>query len=237
MVHPTPFDVVELPMIAVVHFDVQYHGKEAHASAFPELGRNAADALTVAQTAIGLLRQHIRQTDRVHGIVTKGGEAPNIVPAHTSASYYVRARTLSELDDIRPRVERCLEAGAIATGCTHEISDSGPAYSEMRHDPDLAGLYRHNAEDIGRKFIDLGPGAERAGASTDMGNVSLKIPSIHPGIGIESFPAVNHQPEFAAHCITPPADKALYDGALALAWTAIDAASSDDVRDRLLNRV
>src|SRR5205809_6281089 len=107
MVHPAPVDAVEPPTLAWSHFDVHYTGKAAHASAFPEFGVNAADAITVAQTAIGLLRQHIRATDRIHGIVTQGGEAPNIVPAHTTAKFYVRARTLAELDNIRSKVERC----------------------------------------------------------------------------------------------------------------------------------
>src|SRR5215813_4114817 len=91
MVHPAPADVVEPAMIAFQQFDVHYHGKAAHASAFPERGVNAADALTIAQTAIGLLRQHLHPTDRVHGIVLRGGEASNIVPAHTCAQYVVRA--------------------------------------------------------------------------------------------------------------------------------------------------
>ena len=236
MVHPAPLDVVEPPIIAVAHFDVHYHGKEAHASAFPELGINAADAITVAQTAIGLLRQHIRATDRIHGIVTKGGEAPNIVPAHTTAKYYVRARTLDELGDIRGKVERCLEAGATATGCKLEIEDIGPPYSEMVHDHEIGAFYRRNAEELGRTFLDVGPMINTSGASTDMGNVSLEIPSIHPLIGIDSLPAVNHQPEFTAHCVTASADKALFDGALAMAWTAIDVASDDGVRERLIAR-
>jgi metal-dependent amidase/aminoacylase/carboxypeptidase family protein len=92
MVHPAPMDTVEPAIIALSTFDVHYTGKEAHASAFPEMGINAADALTIAQSAIGLLRQHIRQSDRIHGIITNGGAAPNIVPAHTSARYMVRAR-------------------------------------------------------------------------------------------------------------------------------------------------
>ena len=235
MVHPAPLDVVEPPIIAVAHFDVHYHGKEAHASAFPELGVNAADAITVAQTAIGLLRQHMKATDRIHGIVTKGGEAPNIVPAHTSAKYYVRARTLDELADIREKVERCFEAGATATGCKLEIEDIGPPYSEMIHDHEIGALYRRNAEELGRTFLDVGPMINTSGASTDMGNVSLKIPSIHPLIGIDSLPAVNHQPEFTAHCITESADNALFDGALAMAWTAVDVAADEQLRERLVS--
>jgi amidohydrolase len=234
MVHPTPLDVVELPIIAVAHFDVLYTGKEAHASASPELGINAADAITVAQTAIGLLRQHIRQTDRIHGIVTHGGEAPNIVPAHTSAKYYVRARTLVELEDLVPKVEKCLQAGAIATGCTYELKEVGPPYAEMVHDAALAGIYRSNITALGRSPLPLSPLVERAAASTDMGNISLAIPSIHPAIGIGSLPAVNHQPEFTAHCVTPGADEALGHGAIAMAWSAIDTAADEPLREKLL---
>src|SRR5438067_1873852 len=133
MVHPAPFDVVEMPIIAAVQFEVRYTGKEAHTSAFPELGINAADALVVAQSAIGLLRQHLRPTDRVHGIVTKGGDAPNVVPAHTSAMYMVRAETLADLDQVREKVVRCFEAGALATGATLDVEPVGKPYAEMRH--------------------------------------------------------------------------------------------------------
>src|SRR5207244_10510935 len=112
MVHPTPTDVVELPIIAATHFEVRYTGKEAHASAFPERGINAADALTVAQTAIGLLRQHIRPTDRIHGIITKAGHAGNVVPAHTTARYMVRAETLAALEESRGQALRCSQAAA-----------------------------------------------------------------------------------------------------------------------------
>ena len=235
MVHPAPMDVVDPPILAVEQFNVRYKGKEAHASAFPELGVNAADALTVAQTSIGLLRQHLRANDRVHGIVTKGGDAPNVVPAHTSAKYMVRATTLAELDEIKTKVLRCFEAGALATGCTMEILPDHRPYAEMRHDADLAAAYRRNAEALGRSFPDLGPLLQKAAGSTDMGNISLAMPSIHPAIGIESLPAVNHQPEFAAHCVTEAADRALADGSVAMAWTAIDVATDQVVRDRLLS--
>ena len=233
MAHPAPVDVLEPPTLAFAEFEAHYHGKASHASATPELGVNAGDALVVAQAAIGLLRQHIRPTDRVHGIVTRGGEAPNVVPAHTSARYYVRASTLDDLGDIRAKVLRCFEAGAIATGCTLRIDDSARPYADVRHDGALAALYQANAEALGRRFVRPRPEFSRFAASTDMGNVSHALPSIHPMIGLSSLPAVNHQPEFAAHCITPPADRALMDGALALAWTAIDMAGDDAIAARL----
>ena len=234
MVHPSPIDALDLPGTAITTFDVHYTGKEAHAAAFPELGINALDALTIAQTAIGLLRQHIRQTDRVHGIITHGGDVPNVVPAHTKARYMVRAKTIRDLDDIRDKVLRCFEAGALATGSKLEIVGGKKPYAELHHDPRISTLYARNAESLGRTFFKM-PGAS-GGFSTDMGNVSLAIPSIHPTIGIASMPAVNHQPEFTAHCIKPEADKALLDGALAMAWTAIDLASDTALRNQLINR-
>src|SRR5688572_26433200 len=129
MVHPAPRELDRMDCLAVAHVDVHYRGKSAHASAWPEQGINAADALTVAQVGIGLLRQHIRPTDRVHGIVTRGGDAPNIVPEATSGKWYIRSRTLAELAELEPRVHRCFEAGALATGCTYEIEPQSPAYS------------------------------------------------------------------------------------------------------------
>jgi amidohydrolase len=234
MVHPAPFDVVRHPMIAASMFEVHYTGKEAHASAFPELGINAADALTVAQVAIGLLRQHIKPTDRIHGFVTKGGDAPNIIPAHTSARYIVRAEILEELDDVRAKLYRCFEAGALATGSKLEIVGGDKPYAEMHNDPDLAAVYMRNAMSLGRNFAAAEGKFERAAGSTDMGNVSLVLPSIHPMIGINSLPAVNHQPEFTAHCITPDADKALMDGALSMAWTAVDISKDESLRSRLM---
>jgi metal-dependent amidase/aminoacylase/carboxypeptidase family protein len=208
---------------------VQYTGKAAHAGAFPELGVNAADALTVAQVAIGLLRQHLRPTDRVHGIITQGGQAPNIVPAHTAAKYQVRAQTLDHLHDVLAKVTRCFEAGALATGAEMKIVGTNRPYAQLKSDGDLATLYQRNAEALGRRFVDT-----PVLASTDMGNVSLVMPAIQSLIGIDSLPAVNHQPEFTAACITPTADQAIHDGALAMAWTAIDLACDETIRARLL---
>jgi amidohydrolase len=231
MAHPGPVDRAQPPIIAAQQWRIRYTGKEAHASAYPERGINAADALTVAGVAIGLLRQHLRASDRVHGIVTHGGDAPNIVPAHTEAEYMIRAATLADLEVVRERVLRCFQAGALATGATVEVLPRQEPYAQMHHDHEIGTAYRRNAEALGRTFEPVDP---HAAASTDMGNVSLVIPSIHPSIGIDSLPAVNHQPEFAVHCITPGADHALRDGALALAWTAIDCATDQAMRTRLL---
>ena len=231
MVHPAPVDQETMHCLAVSHFEVRYTGKDAHASAFPELGINAADALTVSQVAIGLLRQQARRTDQVHGIVTRGGDAPNIIPAHTEARYYVRAKNLAELSEWEPRVHRCFEAGALATGAQLEIEQQSPPYSEMKDDGELRGLYRKNSEDLGRTYPTTGG---LTGGSTDMANVSLAIPTIHPMIGIDSKGAVTHQPEFTAACASPSADRAVVDGAVGMAWTVIDAATTESLRSRLI---
>ena len=222
MVHPGPVEQVQLACLAVSHFAARYTGKAAHASGFPEEGINAADAITIAQVGIGLLRQHLDRDSRVHGIVTKGGDAANIVPALAQAEFFVRAPTLELLSGIEERVMKCFQAGALATGCSLETIPLGPNYSEFHPDDMMAAAYKANAVSLGRSF----PDTPSTPMSTDMANVSLQIPSIHPMLGIDSLPAVNHQPEFTAAAISPPADRAIIDGALAMAWTAIDIAIS-----------
>jgi amidohydrolase len=229
MIHPGPSDIVEPNLIAATMFDVEYTGTPAHAGAYPHHGVNAADALVVAQTAIGLLRQQLRPTDRVHGIVTKGGEAPNIIPASTSARYAVRALQVADLEDVRDKVFRCFEAGALATGATLAISGGAKPYAEGAWDTELSALFRRNGEALGRTF-----GTSPIPASTDMGNISQAMPTIHPMLGIESGTAVNHQPEFTAHTVTAAGDRAVVDGATAMAWTIIDLATDEAIRARLL---
>ncbi|WP_456697926.1 M20 family metallopeptidase [Aeromicrobium sp. P5_D10] len=222
MAHPAPVDVAEARPFAVTHSHVSFQGKAAHAAAYPEHGRNAADAFTISQVAVGLLRQQLPSTVRVHGVVTNGGEAPNAIPERTEGRWYVRADSLEELAQVESQVWRCFEAGAHATGCELHVAAESKPYSEFRNDLDTLALYRSNAVELGRTF-SVDEGASRMNrASTDMGNVSLVVPSIHPYIGINSLPAMNHQREFADHCIGADANQAIFDGALALAWTAID---------------
>jgi len=228
MVHPFPADVAEPGIIAVQQLLVTYLGRAAHASGFPWLGINAADAMVVAQTAIGLLRQQLLPTDRIHGFVTKGGDASNIIPEKTTAEYMVRAATTERLDELIRLVSNCFEAGALATGATLQL-DQDVAYKDMRHDSELAALYQKHAESMGRIFDP-----EATPVSTDMGNISHEVPSIHPMLGIETHGAVNHQKEFADACATPSADQAIFDGALGMALTVIDMAQDDAVRTRLL---
>jgi len=236
MVHPWPEDRLGTSCLAVDHFEVRYSGREAHASASPEQGRNAADALVVAQVGIGLLRQHLRSADQVHGIVTKGGDAVNVVPKEAIGNFMIRARSLDDLALLRPRIERCLEAGALATGTELEIRALSPTYSQFVADDALLASWRHNAEELGRRYNADDEGLALPTFSSDMANVSLSVPSIHPLIGLDAHGAVNHQHEFADSCVGPSADQAFIDGAIGLAWTAIDAATDPVLRDHLLAR-
>ncbi len=235
MVHPWPEDRLVPQCLAVDHVDVSYTGRSAHASAAPHRGINAGDALTIAQVAIGLLRQHLAPGDQVHGIVAEGGDAANVVPSHSRGRFMMRAPTIEALRVLRPRIEHCFEAGALATGCQLSITDLSPAYSHMVTDPALIGLWRRNAEALGRAYPAEDAGAPPPMFSTDMANVSLALPTIHPLLGIETSGAVNHQPEFAAACVGPSANKAVLDGAISMAWTAIDAATRPEIREHLLS--
>jgi amidohydrolase len=227
MVHPSTHDVVDPNVMAVGHFYVAFHGKTAHASAFPFMGVNALDAFVQAYVNISTLRQQLEATDKVHGIITHGGDAANIIPGFTKSTWYVRAPTQDRLDVLLPRITACFEAAAIATGCTMAIERVGNFYEDMIHNPVLADLYEANSTVLGRPMLrtrDLPPSIA---GSTDMGNVSKVVPSIHPMISIDSLPASNHQPEFAAHTITPSGEKAIVDGAVAMAWTVIDIATGN----------
>ena len=227
MAHPAPVDVAEARPFAVSHSHVTYRGKAAHAAAYPEQGVNAADAFTVAQVAVGLLRQQLPPSVRVHGLLTRGGEAPNAIPEQTEGRWYVRAESLEELAAVEEKVWRCFEAGALATGCELEVAPESKPYAEFRADGAALASYRRNAETLGRTFASGDTVSRMNRASTDMGNVSQVVPAIHPYIGINSLPALNHQREFAAHCVGQDAERALLDAATALAWTAIDTATTD----------
>jgi amidohydrolase len=235
MAHPAPVDVGAPRPLALAEWEVRYLGTPSHSAMAPHLGVNAADALTVAEVAIGVGRQHLEPEQLVHGIVTHGGDAPNVVPADTRAVYNMRAPDVESLQRLQVRVRRCLEAGAVATGCSYEVT-AAPAYAELRHDPWLSETYRTAIGELGRTLLP--PEQERVlpAGSTEMGNVSLGVPSIHPAIGVEAGGAVNHQPEFAAACVGPSADRALGDAAVAMARTTAAAALSDEQRERLLSR-
>ncbi|TFV59846.1 M20 family peptidase [Geodermatophilus sp. DF01-2] len=233
MIHPTPRELVAPDLLAMSARSFEFQGREAHAASFPEAGINAMDALTVAQVSIGLLRQHILDDERIHGVPEHGYEAANVIPSHARANYVARAASRERLEVLVDRLTKCFEAGALATGATLTIDTSKPAYLEMKHDPLLMELYRVNAENLGRRFRPLQRGDSAGYASTDFGNVSHHVPAIIPTVDIGSGAIGNHEPEFADCAVTPTADKALLDGAVAMAWTVIDTAADAVVRTAL----
>jgi amidohydrolase len=223
MIHPATSDAADPTCLAVKRFLVAFHGKEAHAATEPHLGRNALDAAVQAYNNIGALRQALPSTDRVHGVITYGGAAPNVIPAFTEMSYYVRSPDATRLNELYPRVAACFAAAATATGCRLEITPKGNDCHELAPDPLIAAAFAANANELGRP---MARGGVMTG-STDMGNVSRVVPSIHPMLDIHSAPAVNHQRDFAAHTITTDGIQAITDGAIAMAWTVIDLATED----------
>ena len=227
MIHPTPDDVVDPQILAVDHLEVRYHGVAAHASSYPQQGVNALDALVQAYVNVSTLRQHLYPTDKVHGIIDEGGNAPNIIPSFTRSSWYVRAETRERLAEVRAKVTACFEGAATATGCRLEIEQVGHPYDNLVSHPLLVELFAANAAALGRPMQRGSDLATGTAGSTDMGNVSHLVPSIHPFLSINSAPAVNHQPEFAAHTVTPDGERAIVDGALGMAWTVIDLAEGD----------
>lgn len=219
MAHPSIVDIDMPTMFGVDRLDVEYHGKSAHSSASPETGVNALDAIVIGYQGAAALRQHIRRDARIHGIITNGGAAPNIVPELTAGRFYVRALNPGYLEELKERVLNCFQAGALATGAELSYVWADDSCDPVRNNRSLASIYRRNAERLGRQFVDRA--RDISGGSTDMGNVSQLVPSIHPMFGIGGA-AMNHTPEFTAEAAAPPAQEAMLDVSKALAMTGVD---------------
>ncbi len=225
MVHPGNRTRVYGSGLGMRHVEVTYRGTEAHASAAPQRGRNALDAVVSGYSSIAQLRQHILPSDRVHGIITDGGEAPNIVPGRASAHYYVRSADVDTLYELSDRVDAILRAAALATGTTAEIVwDRLPAYLPMRVNRAIAERFVRNL--AGRREFPPpaapGVGAGAGGGSTDMGNVSLVVPAIHPNIQTAPESVGGHSPGFTATTLSPAATEGVRDAAFGLAATVLD---------------
>lgn len=205
---------------AVARFDVSFQGRPGHAGAPDPDGMNAANAATIGLVALGLLRQHLPDGVRTNAFIAEGGEATNIIPSSTRVRAEVRADTLEAVETVRGRILACFEGGAIATGCSMSWEDAEPTYAEIVQNPVLAEAWDRNLAALGRSPQ---PHAGPPAGSTDMGNVSRVVPSIHPLIAIEGCSSAPHTPGFTADAIGPAAERAAIDGALAMALTAADA--------------
>jgi amidohydrolase len=222
MVHPGNRDTAVAYALSCLELDVEFEGKEAHAAARPEAGLNALDAMVAAFVNIGLLRQQLKDSARVHGIITDGGQAVNVIPNHTAAKLLIRTEDDEYMDNVlKPKVLGCFEGAAAATGCklTHRWGEES-RYRTMRTNHTLAEAYRKNIESLGRTVIN--PESQRSMGSTDMGNVSQIIPGIHPSIAIAPPNAPIHTAEFREFAASESGHQGLMDGAKALAMTAID---------------
>ena len=222
MVHPADADLATIDAIALQQLLVEYSGQESHAAAAPHLGRNALDAAVLGYMAVATLRQHILPTERVHGIFLKSGDKPNIVPSEASSEWYVRSDNVTSLAALKPRVLAALESGAHACGCSVSHEWIGAAYADMVTNNTMGTMYAHNALRLGRTVTDPRQGGHRVVGSTDMGNVSHLVPSIHPMIASAPTGTSIHTKQFAQFARSPMADQAVLDGAKAMAMTAID---------------
>jgi len=221
MVHPADHDLATMTTLAIQGLHVTYRGEASHAASAPELGRNALDAAVLGYVNVAALRQHIAPDERVHGVFTEAGEKPNIVPRRSAAHWYVRSGSTERLELLKDRVLSCLAAGATAAGCSMESHWVDPPYAEMRDSAELLERYRRHAEAIGRSFPAPGDGPSVVG-STDMGDVSHLVPSIHPMLAVAPPGVSIHTPEFAAHARSAAGDRAVRDGAAAMVATVLD---------------
>lgn len=223
MVHPAGVDLRTMDTLAIQRGTVTYAGHAAHASAAPEKGRNALDAMVLGYLNVAALRQHISPAERVHGIFLEAGHAANIVPARTVAQWYVRSPDRDGLAALKERVAACLRAGAEAAGCEIAFDWYDPAYDELVGLEGFDDLYAANAARVGRTV--LRPGADGVPSvlgSTDMGNVSQVVPSIHPMIAVSPPDVAIHTEAFVGYAGGPEGDAAVLDGAKALACTVAD---------------
>jgi amidohydrolase len=227
MVHPGEHDTATTRALACQALEVEFFGKAAHSASRPEAGINALEAMIQSFVAINSLRQHIRDRARIHGIITDGGEAANIVPAHSAGVFLVRAEDNAYLDELREKVINCFVGAATASGARLEYRWGDTSYAPMRNNLTLARLFKQNMEALGRKVRLTDPSG--AFGSTDMGNVSQLVPSIHPMVAIAPEEVSAHSPQFASAAASEAGTQGLLDGAKALAMTVVDLVANPEI--------
>jgi amidohydrolase len=219
LVHPDNADIATAQALACQTLEVEFVGRSAHAAARPEAGINALEAMLLSFAAVNSLRQHIRSSARVHGVITDGGQAANVVPAHSAATFLVRARDDAYLDDLKERVLNCFAGAALATGAELKFRWDEARYATMRNNMPLARLYQQNMRRLKRH--PLLTEHRDAFGSTDMGNVSHLVPTIQPYVAIAGG-ALIHSLEFAAAACSEEGMRGMLDAARAMALTAVD---------------
>jgi amidohydrolase len=233
MVHPGNRNTAVAYALACLELDVEFHGKPAHAAARPDAGVNALDAMIAAFANIGLMRQQLRDSARVHGIITDGGQAVNVIPHHTAAKLLVRSEEDDYMDEVlKPKVLACFEGAARATGCELVYNWNEEArYKTIHTNMALAEAYKNNVESLGRKTVN--PESKRSMGSTDMGNVTQVVPGIHPSIAIAPWDVPIHTEEFREFAKSESGHEGLLDAAKAMAMTCLDVLVEAGLRKRM----
>ncbi|MBI5327246.1 MAG: M20 family metallopeptidase [Deltaproteobacteria bacterium] len=230
MTHPSSKRIVSRIFLGLIRLNLHFKGKPSHASAYPEEGINALDAVIQTFNAISALRQQLRSDVRIHGIITDGGVAPNIIPEKASASFYVRAKDLETLYSVKEKVLNCARGAALATGCQLAVEEGADMNAPLKMNRALADTYRRQLEFLGIKEDEF-PLDKNAGSS-DIGNVSHVLPTIHPHIVLRR--GINiHTREFADATITEDGKNALMEGAKCLALTATELIMDKEAMERV----
>jgi amidohydrolase len=229
MFHPAPFTVVGHGSLAITEVRIEFYGVPSHASAWPERGVNALDAVIQTFNGINALRQHIKDGARIHGIITNGGAKPNIVPEYAAAEFYVRAAETAYRDELLEKLRRCAEGAAQATGARLEFGILSLPYKAMRPNRALGSAFADNLAAIG---WGLDPLKDLPMGSTDMGDVSQGLPAIHPYIAICDSGIVSHSRQFAEASSSERGHRAMIVAAKAMAMTLIDVLTLPDLASR-----
>ena len=231
MVHPAVINAATTQFLACQTLEVEFFGKAAHAAAHPEKGINALEAMVQSFAAINSLRQHIKDKSRIHGIITDGGEAANIVPAHSAGNFIVRAEDDGHLDELKQRVLGCFIGAATSSGARLEYKWGETRYASLRSNLTLARLFRRNMQSLGRKVHLSDPG--NSFGSSDIGNVSQLVPSIHPFVAIAPAEVSVHSPQFALAAASEAGIQGLIDAAKAMAMTVADLVANPEIVTRV----
>uniref|UniRef100_A0A8C5K272 Xaa-Arg dipeptidase n=1 Tax=Jaculus jaculus TaxID=51337 RepID=A0A8C5K272_JACJA len=221
MAHPSQEDAVYLLDVAEHDVTVKYYGKASHAAAYPWEGVNALDAAVLAYSNLSMLRQQMKPTWRVHGIIKNGGVKPNIIPSYSELVYYFRAPSMKELQVLTKKAEDSFRAAALATGCTVEINGGAHDYYNVLPNKTLCKSYMENGKRLGIEFISEDEMLNSPSGSTDFGNVTFVVPGIHPYFYIGSS-ALNHTEQYTEAAGSQEAQFYTLRTAKALAMTALD---------------
>lgn len=208
---------------AVGRYRATFRGKASHAAAAPHLGVNAADAAVVTQVAVGLLRQQLSSEHRVALYVAEAGQVTNIIPDTAVVEWECRTFSMDEFELLHEKVRKCFEAGALATGCTVDFEETEPLYEPLVQDETLG---RHWCEAMASLGYDMSRTKALSGGSTDMGNVSRRVPSLHPWMSIPGVHVGIHSHAYAEAADTEAAYKVMFHGGIAMAWSVASLASS-----------